>query len=178
MIVHILLVTGACSPNNAPATDFQPPALSDAKAGLASKIVDCNKPDEYSFNVVADPERKNNPDWNMPKNLNITTGEGTVATIKLPIADDEVKNFALRSVEKTKGGFELRVEWGGGNYFYEIQFDFSCKENNFYLYRVRNDNFSTTDPSSHNLLDKKETKTTKVEPNVPIENFVMLDYLQ
>jgi hypothetical protein len=60
---------------------------------------------------------------------------------------------------------------------YEIQFNFRCKVNNFYLYRVKKDSFSTTNPDSGNFLDKKETKVTKINPNLPIERFVMTAYL-
>jgi hypothetical protein len=71
----------------------------------------------------------------------------------------------------------MRVDWGGGLYRYEIQFNFRCKENNFYLYEVKKKSFSTTSPDSGNFLDKKESKVTKIEPNQPIEKFVMTDYL-
>lgn len=51
------------------------------------------------------------------------------------------------------------------------------RESKFYLYEVRKENFSTTDPDSGNFLDKKETKVTRIEPNPPVEKFVMIDYL-
>jgi hypothetical protein len=71
----------------------------------------------------------------------------------------------------------MRVDWGGGVYHYEIQFNFRCKKNNFYLYEVTKKSFSTTNPDSGNFLDKKESKVTTIEPNLPIEKFVMTDYL-
>jgi len=142
-----------------------------------SRTLDCGNPNEYSFVVVENPNRKNEELF-IPKDLNIVIGEEAVARIKLPIADAEAKNFSLNSVEKSKEGFEIKVEWGGGKYHYEIQFNFRCKENNFYLYKVKNENFSTTNPDSGNFWDKKETKETKIEPNLPIEKFVMLNYLQ
>ncbi|MEJ7848217.1 MAG: hypothetical protein WKF92_09035 [Pyrinomonadaceae bacterium] len=141
-----------------------------------SRTLDCGKPNEYSFVVVENPTRKNE-DF-IPKDLNILIGEEVVAKINLPIPDYEAKNFSLNSVEKTKAGFEIKVDWGGGKYHYEIQFNFRCKQNSFYLYKVKNDNFSTTNSDSGNFLDKKETKVTQFEPNLPIEKFVMLDYLQ
>jgi len=42
---------------------------------------------------------------------------------------------------------------------------------------VRKESFSTTNPDSGNFLDKKESKVTRIEPNLPIEKFVMTDYL-
>jgi hypothetical protein len=78
---------------------------------------------------------------------------------------------------KSKAGFNIKVDWGGGLHHYEIQFNFRCKENNFYLYQVKKVSFSTTNPDSGNFLDKKESKVTKIGPNLPIEKFVMTDYL-
>ena len=87
----------------------------------------------------------------------------------------EVKNFGLNSAKKTKNGFQMNTEWGGGNFHYEIQFSFRCRENNFYLYKVKKDSFSTTNYYSDEIWDKKETEETK--PNLPIEKFVISDYL-
>lgn len=142
------------------------------------KTFDCDNSNKYSFVVVENPNRKNETEPLMPKDLNIVTGKEVIAKVELPIPDSEAKNFSLNSVEKTRKGFEIKAEWGGGLYHYEIQFNFICKENNFYLYRVKNENFSTKNLNSKNLWDKKETKVTKIEPNLLIEKFVMLDYLQ
>ena len=139
--------------------------------------LDCNKPNEYGFVVVENPNRKSEAEPLMPKDLNIAIGDKVVARIELPIADSEAKNFSLNSVEKTKGGFEIKVDWGGGANHYEIEFDFKCKENGFYLYKVKNENFSTS-PNSRSFWDKKETKVTNLKPNLPIDKFAMLDYLQ
>ena len=54
---------------------------------------------------------------------------------------------------------------------------FRCKKNSFYLYRVKKVSFSTTNPDSGNFLNKKESKVTKIKPNLLIEKFVMADYL-
>ncbi len=142
-----------------------------------NKKLDCNKPSEYSFVIVENPNRGVG-DIPVPKDLDIVIGKDVVAKIELPIADTEAKNFRLISVEKDKIGFEIKVNWGGGNYYYDIQYNFKCKENNFYLYKVKKDSFSTTNPDSGNLLDKKKTKIIKIEPNIPIEKLVMVDYLQ
>ncbi len=75
-------------------------------------------------------------------------------------------------------GFEIKIDWGGSLYHYEIQYNFRCKEKKIYLYKVKTESFSTKNPDSGNYLDKKETKVTKIEPNLPIEKFVMTDYLQ
>jgi hypothetical protein len=140
--------------------------------------LDCRNPDEYKFVVVENPTRKNGGEPLTSKDLNIVIGEEIIARIELPIPDWEAKNFSLNSVDKSKAGFEIKVEWGGGKYHYEIQFSFRCKGNKFYLYKVKNENYSTTDSDSGNFWDKKETRETRIEPNLPIEKFVMLDYLQ
>jgi hypothetical protein len=108
--------------------------------------------------------------------LNIVVGDDIVSKIELP-KESEVKNFSLNSTEKTKAGFEMKVDWGGGVYHYEIQFNFRCKKNHFYLYEVKRESFATTDLDSGNFLDKKTSRVTRIEPNLPIEKFVMIDYL-
>jgi hypothetical protein len=143
-----------------------------------SKALDCNNPNGYSFRVAENPNRKDDTDHLIPEDLNIVVSDEIKAKIELPIPDSEVKNFSLNSVEKTKEGVEIKVDWGGGKYYYEIQFNFRCKENQFYLYKVKNENSSTSNPDSGNFWDKTETKETKIEPNIAIEKFVMTDYLQ
>ncbi len=174
-----LLFIVACSPDNSAigktSQNADASKVTDAKV---ERTLDCNDPNEYSFKVVENSNRKNDGEPLVPKDLNVVIGEEVATTIRLPIADYEAKNFSLNSAQKTKTGFEVKVEWGGGLYHYEIRFDFTCKENNFYLYRVINENFSTTNADSRNFWDKKETKINKIEPNLPINKFVMLDYLQ
>ena len=51
------------------------------------------------------------------------------------------------------------------------------QRHSFYLYEVRKETLSTTNPDSGNFLDKKESKVIKIEPNLPVEKFVMTDYL-
>lgn len=174
-----LLFIAACSSDNSPTiTSFQNADNNIVTNERVVRTLDCNKSNEYVFKVVENVNRKIDNEPFVPKDLNILVGEEVAGTIQLPISDYEVKNFSLNSAQKTKSGFEVNVEWGGGLYHYEIQFDFRCKDNNFYLYKVRNDNFSTTNPDSGNFWDKKETKITNIKPVLPINKFVMLDYLQ
>ena len=142
-----------------------------------TRVLDCNKPSEYRFTVIENPKRKGDTDPLIPKDLNVVVGGEVMAKIELP-KESEVKNFSLNSVKKTKGGFEVKVDWGGGLYHYEIQYNFKCKEKTFYLYEVRRDSFSTKNPDSGIFLDIKRTKVIRVEPNLAIEKFVMTDYLQ
>lgn len=137
---------------------------------------DCRNPNEYRFVVVENPSRKNDSEPVIPKDLHIGVGDEVISKIELP-KESEVKNFSLNSIEKTKAGFEIKVDWGGGLFHYEILFNFRCKKDRFYLYRVKKVSFSTTNPDSGKFLDKKKSKVTKIEPNLPLEKFVMINYL-
>jgi hypothetical protein len=136
----------------------------------------CRNAGDYRFVMVDSPQRKKDSDPVIPQDLNIVVGDEVISKIELP-KESEVKNFSLNSTEKTRAGFEMHVDWGGGLYHYEIQFSFRCKANRFYLHRVKKDTFSTRHPESGNFLDQKKSKISKIEPNLPIEKFVMTDYL-
>ena len=138
--------------------------------------LDCRNANEYRLVVVENPNRKKDSDPVNPKDLNIVVRQVVLSKIELP-KESEAKNFSLNAVEKTETGFEINVNWGGGLYHYEIQFNFRCKANNFYLYQVKKVSFSTTNPDSGNLQDKKVSKVTKIQPNLPIQKFVMTKYL-
>jgi hypothetical protein len=167
----------ACSVNSsATMTTSRDAAAASLDDKRITGALDCNRLSVYRFIVVENPKRKGDTDPLIPKDLNVVVGDEVMATIELP-KESEVKNFSLNSVEKTKDGFEVRVDWGGGIYHYEIQYNFRCKEDHFYLYKVRKESFSTKNPDSGVSLDIKRTKVIKIEPNLPIEKFVMTDYL-
>ena len=175
--VMLLVLIAGCSANKTVRiTTFHNASVEKNVDEKAARTLDCRNANEYNFVVVQNPNRKNDSDPVIPKDLNIVVGDDIVSKIELP-KESEVKNFSLNSTEKTKAGFEMRVDWGGGIYHYEIQFNFRCKKNNFYLYEVTKKSFSTTNPDSGNFLDKEESNETKIEPNLPIEKFVMTDYL-
>jgi hypothetical protein len=175
--VMLFLLIAACSANKpVRIATLQNASVEKVVDAKAARTLDCQNAKEYSFVVVQNPNRAKDSDPVIPEDVNIVVGDDVVSRIELP-KESEVKNFSLNSTEKTKGGFEMRVDWGGGVYHYEIQFNFRCKKNNFYLYEVTKKSFSTTNPDSGNFLDKKESKVTKIEPNLPIEKFVMTDYL-
>ena len=165
----------ACSANNT-ATTLQNSSVTKVVDEKTARTLDCRNANEYRFVVVENPNRKKDSDPVTPKDLNIVVGDEVISKIELP-KESEVKNFSLNSVEKTETGFEMKVEWGSSLYHYEIQFNFRCKENKFHLSEVRKESFSTTNPNSGNFLDKKESEVTKIDPNLPIERFVMTDYL-
>ena len=175
-VVSFLLIAVCSANNSATMATFQ--TASDAKVAntKTAGTFDCRNPNAYSFDVVTNPNRKKDSDPVIPKDLNIVVGNEVISKIELP-KESEVKNFSLGSVKKDKVGFEIEVDWGGGVYHYEVQFNFRCKKNNFYLYSVRTVSLSTTNPDSGTFLDKKHSKVKRIEPNLPIEKFVMTDYL-
>lgn len=138
------------------------------------KNLNCNN--QSAYNLV-EAENYLEEEYITARDLNVVVGNEVIVKIELPTGF-EAKNFSLNSTNKTQSGFQMNTEWGGGNFHYEIQFDFRCKENNFYLYKVRKDSFSTSKPGSRNYWDVKETKVTKIEPNLPIEKFVITELLQ
>ena len=173
--VMLFLAIAAWAANKTELIATQNTAVKKVVVEKAAGTLNCRNPNEYSFVVVENPNRQKDSDP-YPKDLHVVVGDDVVSKIELP-NDSGVKNFSLNSVEKTKAGFEIKVDWGSGLHHYEIQFNFRCKVNNFYLYRVKKDSFSTTNPDSGNFWDKKKSKVTKIEPNLPIEKFVMTDYL-
>ena len=172
--VTLFLLTVACSANKT--GTLQNPSVTKVVDEKTARTLDCHNANEYSLVVVENPNRKKDPDPDNPKDLNVVVGDEVISKIELP-SESEAKNFSLNAVEKTETGFEIIVEWGSGLYHYEIQFNFRCKEANFYLYEVKKVSFSTTNPASGNFLDKKESKVMEIEPNLPIEKFVMTQYL-
>lgn len=134
------------------------------------KNLDCINPNGYKLVEV---ENHHETEGITSRDLNIVFANQVAVKIELPTGF-ETKNFSLNSTKKTKDGFLMNTEWGGGNFHYEIQFSFGCRENNFYLYKVKKDSFSTTN-SDIEYWDKKKTEESK--PNLPIEKFVLNDYL-
>ena len=169
--VIVFLLIAACSANNSATTA----TLQNESVNTGGSF-DCRNANEYRFVVVENPNRQKPSDSVIPRDLHIVVGDEVISKIELP-KESEVKNFGLNSTEKTKTGFEIKVDWGGGINHYEIHFNFRCKANSFYLYRVKKMSFSTTNPDSGNFLDKRKTTVTKIQPNVRIGKFVMKDYL-
>lgn len=137
-----------------------------------SKTLDCNDPNGYSLVVVTDPERESQNLGTVPRILNIVVGDEIKTAIKIP-TDSDVMGFSLSSTEKTKEGFEITIEYGS-RYYYQKQFNFVCKEGNFYLYKVKVESFDKNDPES---MDKPDEKEIQIKPNLPIEKFSLFDYL-
>ena len=178
--VWLLSVAAGCSVNNAAKTaNIQnrntavPSIVSKApdKNG-DSKTVDCDDPNGFRLVVVKDPERASQNLGTTPRILNVVAGDEIKVAIKVP-TDSDAQGFSLVSTEKTKEGFEITIEYGSRIY-YRKQFNFICKEGNFYLYQVKVENFDKHDPENMAKWDRKEQK---IKPNLPIEKFSIFEYL-
>ena len=55
------------------------------------------------------------------------------ATLKLPLADFECKNFCVDSIIQNKRGFMLLISWGGGQYLYNMEYIFRYRQGFFFL---------------------------------------------
>ena len=60
-------------------------------------------------------------------------GKTSFASLKLPLADDECKNFSVDSLMQTKRGFMLLVTWGGGKYLYTLKYIVRYRQASFFL---------------------------------------------
>src|SRR5687768_12653382 len=108
----LFLLIAACAANkNVTIATFQNASVEKVVDEKAARTLDCRNANEYSLVVVQNPNRKNDSDPLIPKDLNIVVGGDVVSKIELP-KESEVKNFSLNSIEKTKAGFEIRVDWG------------------------------------------------------------------
>jgi hypothetical protein len=137
-----------------------------------SEPLNCNDPNGYSLVVITDPERASQNSGTVPQILNVVSGDKIRVAIKVP-TDSNAQNFSLSSSEKTKEGFEITIEYGT-RYYYKKQFNFVCKEGDFYLYKMQVESFDKFDSASREKWDRKEVK---VEPNLSIEKFSIFDYL-
>lgn len=125
-----------------------------------SKPLDCADPKGYSVVEVRDSEGNY---------VNIVQGDKVLKTIKLPTGIER-NGFGFNWAKKTKGGFEISVEYGS-RYYYGKRFNFICKQHKFYLSKIIVDSFDKAYP------EKWNTKVIRVKPNVSLERFVITDFM-
>jgi hypothetical protein len=171
VILLIFIALGCADLNSSKMTSFHNQNIPPVNAEN-SKTFDCNNPDGYSLVVVKDTSRDARHSGTLPRNLNIVGGDKIRTTIKIP-TDTDAMGFSLRSAEKTREGFEITIDYGS-RYYYRKQFNFICKENNFYLYKVKVESFDKHDSESMNNWRKEEIE---IKPNLPVEKFLMTDYM-
>ena len=68
--------------------------------------------------------------------IHFSSGKTRFATIKLPLADFECKNFCVDSIIQTKRGFMLLISWGGGKYLYNMEYIFRYRQGSFFLDKI------------------------------------------
>ena len=101
--------------------------------------------------------------------IELTREHELVASTLLPLPD-EIKNFSVTKIAETQSGFEISINWGGGNNIYDIEFNFTFRDNLFYLDKVETYRYGP---------NEEGTKTTKkISPQIPVNRFSMLDYIK
>jgi hypothetical protein len=108
------------------------------------KNLDCSNSNEYKLVEV---ENHHEDEGITSHDLNIVVADEVAVKIELPTGF-ETKNFSLNSTKKTQNGFQMNTEWAEAIFTIEIQFDFRCKENNFYLYKVKKIVFRHQSPAA------------------------------
>jgi hypothetical protein len=104
------------------------------------------------------------------KIVNIKEGDTITKTINLP-NQSEVNGFSLNWAKETKEGFEISIEYGSRLY-YQKDFGFICKQNNFYLSEVK---IATFD--KHNPESSWKERSRIIKPELPLEKFLITDFL-
>lgn len=107
---------------------------------------------------------------NSSKVINIKSGDTVIKTINLP-TQNEMNGFSLNWAKEIDEGFEISIEYGSRLY-YQKDFGFTCKQNEFYLSKVR-----TTTFDKHNPENSWKEYSKPIKPNLPLENFIVSDYL-
>ena len=87
-------------------------------------------------------------------------GKTSFASLKLPLTDDECKNFSVDSLMQTKRGFILLISWGGGKYLYNMEYIFRYRQASFFLDKIITQLFQP---------EKDEEKTTYKRMKKPLK---------
>lgn len=127
---------------------------------VSASTVKCGR---REFNLVliseySEKERKN------VRRLNILQNGRTKKTINTP------EYTFINKLAKTKQGFEISIEYGS-RYHYEKRFNFICRQNNFYLKRVKTTTFDKANPETSWKEYEKVIKS-----NLKLESFSIDDF--
>ncbi|WP_243347616.1 hypothetical protein [Parabacteroides sp. FAFU027] len=103
------------------------------------------------------------------KYIQLSQDNKLTTSIRLPIPDDEVKNFSVDKIEETNTGFKLNVSWGDMYYYYNREFYFCFINKKFYLSEIK---------VRDKIYDPQKTinKVQKLNKPVPIEKFNIFQY--
>ncbi|RAJ02348.1 hypothetical protein LX64_03360 [Chitinophaga skermanii] len=101
----------------------------------------------------------------------LTQKNKVVASISLPVPDEEVKNFSVHKVGERANSFFIGIDWGGGNYYYEREFNFAFDGKQFVLTSVKMISY---------VFDtgKTSTRNKKITPPIPVNKFVMMPFIE
>jgi hypothetical protein len=125
-----------------------------------SKTVRCDDPRGYSV------EEGTEPDTNSVK---IVRDGAVLQTITLPTGGFP-NYYTFEGVKKTKQGFEIDIEYGSRIYYHKA-FSFICRRQKFYLSKITVDSFDKQNP------EKWSKKVVRVRPNVPLERFLLTNFM-
>jgi len=102
--------------------------------------------------------------------VKIVRGGTVLHTIKL-LTDEERNGFGFNGAKKTQEGVEISIEYGSRLYYHKT-FTFICRQHNFYLSKIRVDSFDKHNP------EKWKSKVIRVRPYLPLQKFVITDFMQ
>ena len=91
-----------------------------------------------------------------------------INSIKLPIADIEVKNFSISKIIETQNGFSISTNWGGGNNIYDTDFKFEILGNLIYLTQIAKKHYG---PNT-------EVITKNIDIKILLNDFDIYSYLK
>ena len=181
MSVHVqvlfLTLILSCStfglPNSIESHNENPPVsdnncLAAGASGVDSPSVDNNR----SSTLGCDPKGYSVEEGTEPGThfVRITRAGTVVHTIRTPTGV-EWNGFGFYGAKKTKQGFEISISYGSRFYYWK-KFIFICRQHKFYLSKIRVDSLDKNYPESG------KTKVVRVRPNVPLERFVITDFMK
>ncbi|MFN6327727.1 MAG: hypothetical protein ACK4WA_03050 [Chitinophagales bacterium] len=82
--------------------------------------------------------------------ITIFKNKEIIGTLRLPIPDEELKNFQLIDLKELDNGIEIHCAWGGGEDIYEYKLYLELINNTFYLNKT---SVTFSDGSTKNLDD-------------------------
>lgn len=153
----------------------------DTKNGLEKKLLDTissvslegltsiDKKDYYRVTHLYDLD-KNGYKIDSTHRIVLSKNDKTISNLQMPTSDN-VKNFSISNILETPNGFAILTNWGGGNFFYNKEFYFVFKENQFYLDNIKTTNF---------VLDAQSETTSinEIEPRLLISKFDINHFIQ
>lgn len=104
-------------------------------------------------------------------NISISNSDAIVKTINLP-NQSEFNGFSLNRAKKVSNGFEISVEYGS-RYYYEKRFNFVCKQDKFYLDKIKTSTFDKNNPEKSG-----EDFTKLIKPELNLEKFTITDFMK